>query len=173
MIHIRMVLDAGRNVAQGFIFAWRLSRTDQIGINALYCPELLVRAALNDLPAIEDYDFIAIADRAQAMRHNQTCAASPFDIFIDVVLRDGVQRGGRFIQDENRRMQGERPGNFQTLTLAGAKIGAVFGDCTAIALSSRQNVVVDARVLRRLNHGIFGRRIVPERQVVAHRPFEQ
>ena len=50
---------------------------------------------------------------------------------VDVVLGDGVERGGRFIQHQHRRILVQRTGQHQPLGLPAGQLDTVFVDLPA------------------------------------------
>ena len=70
-----------------------------------------MRAALADLAVVEDEDHVGRADRGETMRDDDR--RPPFhqrlNRFLDQPLRLGVDRRGGFVEDQNRRIERQRP----------------------------------------------------------------
>jgi hypothetical protein len=61
-----------------------------------------VGATLDDLATFEHDDFIAVANRAQAMCDDDAGAAAPPQVVVDRLLGDRIERGSRLVQNEDR-----------------------------------------------------------------------
>src|SRR5436309_8426701 len=83
---------------------------EELRVAATEVDELVVRPALDDAALVEDIDAIRRTDAREAVRdeeHRPTAeeVAHPRE---EVVLRARVERGGRLVQDDERRVAKER-----------------------------------------------------------------
>lgn len=78
-------------------------------------------AALYNFSAMQHQNLIRIANGRQAMGDNEGGAAPFYDLerILDQRLGLRVDISGRFIQNENSRIERERPGEGDQLPLAG------------------------------------------------------
>src|SRR5689334_4394411 len=95
---------------------------DQPGIWAIGLVHRVMRAALHDLAPFQDDDLITIADRAQAVRDDQTGTATPPEVVVDDLLGDGIEGAGCLVENQKCRVGCQRTGNFQTLALPAAQV---------------------------------------------------
>ena len=63
---------------------------------------------------------------------------------------DRIERGGRLVEHEDRRIADQRARDLDALALAAAEIGAAFVDMAIVVAGPRRDVVVDGGVLQRL-----------------------
>ena len=75
-------------------------------------------------------------------------------------LRDAVKRRGRFIQNENRRILQEDPGNRNSLLLSARKKDSALSDVRLKPVRHRGNILRKLRLRGRLHH-LFHRGIQP------------
>src|SRR5690606_30684742 len=69
--------------------AWPSFRGDQVAVRRRRAHELLVRAAVDDAPRIEQDDLVAISDRAEPVGDDQARAATAAQVVIDRLLQIG------------------------------------------------------------------------------------
>ena len=110
-------------------------------------------AALNDLPAVEHHDLVAVANRAQAMRHDQAGAAPSAKRLVDRPLGQRVERAGRFVEHEQHRITGQGARDLQALKLAAAEVAPTLFDDLVVAARPRDDLGMDRGVLRRPDDG--------------------
>ena len=81
--------------------------------------QIAVRATLDDLAVIHNYDQIAHGDRAQAMGDDEARSPGqqPPDGFLDQLLRMRVDVARRLVQDQDARIGHQRPCKGQQLPL--------------------------------------------------------
>ena len=84
-----------------------------------------------------------------------------------------VQRRGRLVQNQHRRVLQDRARNRQPLPLAAGEAEALLADHRVVALRHLQDEVVRQRGLRRFYHARERHIRLPVRDVVAHRVVEQ
>src|SRR5262245_59304635 len=95
--------------------------------------KLFMRAALGDLPTVEDDDLVAVADRAQAVGDDDARAAAATDAGVDRGFGGAVERARGFVEDEDARVVDEAAGDLEPLPLTAAEIRARLGDQPVIA----------------------------------------
>ena len=68
--------------------------------------QLVVRAALDDLTIFQHHDGVGVADGGETVRDDKggTVGHQAIHAVLDVPLGARVDRGGRLIEDENRRL---------------------------------------------------------------------
>src|SRR5437763_10507229 len=95
----------------------------EVGIEAARIEQLIVRSALNRATIVEDDDLVGVDDGRQAMSDHDRSPAfgHPVERLLDRLLSPAVERGGRLVQDQDRR---------------GFEQGA--GDRNALFLSARE-----------------------------------
>ena len=81
----------------------------------------------DDSSFLDDGDGFGVADGAQAVSddHGGPISHDPVERFLDDVLGLGVQRAGRFVEEENSRVLEDRPGNGDPLLLAAGELSPV------------------------------------------------
>ena len=99
-------------------FHLRLHRFNEPAIGPVRLDHFLVGAALHHFTTFQDDNFIGIADRAEAVSHNQAGDAAPAQAVIHVFFAVGIERTGGFIENENARVVDQRAGDLQALPLA-------------------------------------------------------
>jgi hypothetical protein len=100
---------------------------EQLGIHAGVRDELVVAAVLDDPPAVENKDVVGIADGVVPMRDQQhgPAAVQLPDAGEQVMLSPRVQRRGGLVQDDQRSVADERPGQRDPLPLAHGQVGPI------------------------------------------------
>ena len=130
-------------------------------------------APLGHLPAIEQDDFLTIADRAQTMGDDDAGAAALAQMVIDLLLCNRVEGSGRFIEHNHARVLHEGASNLEALALSATEIRPLLGNGAVIATRTGGNLVVDMRVLRRTDHRIPVDGCIPQSEVLVDGAFEQ
>ena len=76
----------------------------QLGVDFVALDQFIVRAFLGNVAIFEDDDLVRVTDGAQAVRDGDDGAAlhQAFERFHHDFFRLGVERGRRFVEDENR-----------------------------------------------------------------------
>ena len=88
-------------------------------IQRIVIHQLLMRTQRHQLAVIDHRNPISVFHRGQAVRDNQ-CGASRHQAgqgLLYQVLTFGIQRTGGLIEQQDRRIHQQRPGNCQSLTL--------------------------------------------------------
>ena len=83
-----------------------------------------MRAAFHHPAAVEHEDLVGVADGAQAMRRGQAAASPVADGEVDLPLHQGIERGGRLVQDQRRGVARRGAGNLHALALPAAEVAA-------------------------------------------------
>ena len=93
---------------------------NQVGKSASACNQFGEAAALHHAPLVEHQDFIGIAHGRQAMRDDECRPARHQGLqrLPDARLGRRIQRTGRFVEYQDRRILQQCPGDRQSLTLA-------------------------------------------------------
>src|SRR4029077_7434572 len=99
-------------------------------VNSALREEFLMRALFAQASFVKDEDAVGVLNGAEAVRDNQGGAAGEQAIerFANQQLRLGVHAGGRFVEDEEARIVGQRAGKIDELALADGKGGAALVD---------------------------------------------
>jgi hypothetical protein len=129
--------------------------------------QLLVRAHLAQLPFVHDQDHLGALDCRQAVRDKYAGAA--FDHALEgpanAQFRVGIDAGGRFVQDENTGIVGQRAGKINELLLARRqRVAALLHrliELAGQALDEIQNI----DIARGLDKTGFGDGFVPQADV--------
>ena len=108
----------------------------QVIIHSLFCHQFIMGALLDNFTVTDHGNFIRILDGGKAMGHHQCCTA--FAEFIQGLLDQDlcgiVQRAGCFIQNQNRRILQENPGNGKALFLPAGETNPPFADIRIISV---------------------------------------
>ena len=108
----------------------------QVIIHALLRHQFFMGTLLNNFTVTDHGNFIRILDGGKAMGHNQ--GGAPFAEFIQCLLDQDlcgiVQRAGCFIQNQDRRILQENPGNGKALFLPAGETNPPFADIRIISV---------------------------------------
>ena len=100
-------------------------------------------AALDDAPAGQHDDLVAIADGAQAVGDDQAGAAPTAEVVVDDGLGLGVQGAGGLVEHQQAGIADQRPGDLQPLPLAAGEVPGSLGDDRVVAAPPPQQVAMD------------------------------
>src|SRR5438309_8240469 len=102
----------------------------QLGVEAAFVEELIMGAALDDLPLVEHDDLVGFDDgRKPVGDHDRRPAFGDLvERFLDGLLSAAVERAGRFVEHEDRRVLEQRAGDRDPLLLAARKLEATLAD---------------------------------------------
>src|SRR6266566_658325 len=92
-----------------------LLHCDQRPILPLKVLQLVMRATLHDHAAVQHDDLVAVANRAEPVRHDETGAAAPAQIVVNQAFGRGIECTGRFIEDEEGGVIHKGARDFQPL----------------------------------------------------------
>jgi hypothetical protein len=125
----------------------------QLGIDAgRLREEILVTADLGHPAALERHDGVGPADGRQAVRDDER-GAVPHQVGQRVLhqqLRLGVERRGRFVQDQDRRVLQQRARDGQALALPARQPLAALADARLVPVRAALDELVRVRRARRL-----------------------
>src|SRR5205814_9926241 len=107
-------------------------------------------AALHDRAALHDDDFVAVADRAGAVRDDDRGAAAAAHALVDQHLGRRVEGAGRLVHHHDGGLADQGPRDLQALALPAAEVAAAFLDARLIAPFAGGDHLVD--------RGVTGRR---------------
>src|SRR5258706_2093609 len=97
--------------------------------------QLVVRAHLRDPSIVEDNDLVSVANRTQAMRDDER--RLPCENLLQVALNDplglGIERRGRFVENQDARIVQDRPRDHYALFLSTAQAGAALADLRVVS----------------------------------------
>src|SRR6266481_9986551 len=107
------MLDVGGNS-----FVAELQRVETV-IRATPLEEFTVRSALDDLPLVEYENQVGVHDGRETVSDDEhrSSGEQTIDGLLNETLRFSIERGRRFIEDEQRRIDEKRASNRQSLTL--------------------------------------------------------
>ena len=99
-------------------------------IDAAFCQQLFMCAALGNVLVIDDDDFIGIADGGKAVGDGDggTILRQFFQAFLDMAFAFVIESACRLIQNQNRRILKEYPGDRNPLLLSAGKPCAPLAD---------------------------------------------
>ena len=127
-------------------------------IEALLPDELVVRATLSDAAVFQHENLVGLADGAEPVRDDKRRATDhqPFKRLLNEPLGGGVDTGGGFIENQNRRIGQQRARDADALFLAHTKLHAAFAHACFVALVQRTNELMTIRGAR----GCFNGRVI-------------
>src|SRR5437016_1527594 len=99
-----------------------LGGLDQALVRSVNPHHLIVGSPLNDLATIENNDFIAVADGAQAMGDDDAGGSPASQAIVDHLLRARVERRGCLVQNYNPGIRNQCASDLHSLPLAPAEI---------------------------------------------------
>ena len=96
----------------------------EVGIEPLPLQKLHVRPPLDDPPAVHHHDQVAVEHRREPMRDDQRGAAArePVEGVADQRLALGVERRGRLVEEQDRRVAQDGAGDREALALAAGEL---------------------------------------------------
>ena len=132
-------------------------------------------ALLDDLAILHHEDRVGVADRRQPVGDHEARAigAQSGHGVLDEHLGARVDRARRLVEDENRRIGEECPGDRHELALTGAEVAALIIDDGVVAVGKRVDEAVDVADPRRLDDLLLGCAMGAVGDVVADGPAEQ
>src|SRR5690606_3562940 len=118
----------------------------EAGVEAAALEELVVRALLAQLAAVEDEDAVGVLDGGEAMGDDDGGAAAHEGVerMLDLALERGVDGAGGLVEDEDERVEGERAGEGEELALADGEGGAALADGLGVAAGELLDEAVGA-----------------------------
>jgi hypothetical protein len=112
--------------------------------------QVVMAAALDDLAGLHHKDRVGVHDRMQAMGDHDRGAvlAEVLDRFLNLPFRFRIERGGRFIEQDDRRVLDQRARDRDALALAPRQLRAVLANRRIVAERKAHDEVVGACRLR-------------------------
>ena len=134
-----------------------------------------MRAALREVPLVEDDQAVRVAQRRETVRDGEGRAVlrELVDRVLDQLFRLGVERGGRFVEDQDLRVVDQRAGDRHSLTFTAGEGIALLADHCVVAVREIHDEVVRVRHLRRLDDFLVGGVGLRVLDVVADRAGEE
>ena len=134
-----------------------------------------MRADLDDAAAVEHDDLVGVAHGREPVRDRdrRPPLGEPLERLLHRALGLRVERRGRLVEDEDRRVAQDRPRDRDALLLAAREAVAALADDRVVALGQRGDQLVDLRRARGLLDLLVGRLRAREAEVVAHGRVEE
>ena len=138
--------SSGRRGFRRRLFFGRLARPHR-GVAALVGEQHRVGPLLDDDARLQHHDPVGIRDGGEAVGDGDDRAALPHleEAVLDVALGLGVERRGRLVEDEDRRVLEERPRDPDALLLTARELQPAFADRGLVTLGQREDEIVDLR----------------------------
>ena len=135
----------------------------------------MVRAALDDDAVVEHDDLVGADDGGEPVRDDQRGAVvrDLFERVLDFALGVAVERGGRLVEQQDRRRLQDGAGDGDALLLAAGKLQAALADLGLVAVRRHADEIVDLGEPRRLLDLGIGRLPAAVADVVADGVVEQ
>ena len=97
----------------------------ELGIDAAVLDQFLMRARLDDPALVEDDKPVHLGQRRQAMRNgdHRLAVHQREEVFLDRRFHFGIERRGRLVEHQNRRVLEQDAGDSDALALASGQIG--------------------------------------------------
>ena len=113
-----------------------LGSSEHLDVARLGGHELDVRAVGDDPAAFDEHDAVGEADRRQPVRDHERGAAGQQrpERVVDVLLDLHVDRAGRVVEDEDRRVGQQGAGDRDPLALASGQVVAALADDGVVAI---------------------------------------
>src|SRR5437867_11500442 len=109
--------------------------------------QVMVRSALDDAAAVEHENLISVNDGRQAVRDDEHGAAGeqPVDGLLDKALGLGVERRGRLIEYEDRRIDEQRTSDGDSLSLSARETSAALAEDGLVSVGKLADEAVRVR----------------------------
>jgi hypothetical protein len=170
---LRPFLRIQRTAASAFAPIRHRLGLDQFGIAAIKRHKLGMPAPLNWDAAFQDDDLVAVADRAEPVGDNHQRGPARLDVLHDRRFCRGVERARRFVHNYDARFGRDSSSDFEPLALAAGKVASAFLHNAVVVAGADGNHLMDFCVVRSLDHLGFGQCVIPKREIVPDRAFEQ
>ena len=127
----------------GELFQFECAGVELI-VGALFGDQFVVVAALDNVAVIQNHDAVGVHDGAEAVGDDEdrTALHQSVHAVLNQLLGTGIDGGGCFVQNHDRRIGHGRTGNGDQLTLALRKACAVAGELGVIALGQTGDEIV-------------------------------
>src|SRR5581483_11476320 len=115
---------------------WRKLRLDQFGKESALADQLVERAGLDDASLAKHQNARGVADGAEPVRDHEGGAALHHLVerHVEAGFGQRIERAGRFVEDEDRRVLEQRAGDGEALALAAGQQPAALADAGLEAL---------------------------------------
>ncbi len=122
----------------------------QLGEDPAALDQLGVGADLGDPALVEDEDAVGLAQGGQTVSDQDDGAvgAGGVDGILHPSLTLVIQRGGPLVEDQDRRVLEEDPGQGNPLSLASGEVLAPLGHRSLVSARHLHDLLMDARQLR-------------------------
>ena len=109
-----------------------------------------MRPRFGDLAGLDGDDAVALPHRRQAVGDDDHGAPlrDARQVILDDLFAFGVQRRGRFVEDQDTRIVDQRAGNGDALALAARQVAAALVDDRVIAVGELEDELMCASQLR-------------------------
>ena len=116
----------------------------ELVVEALLREQLVVRSLLDQLAVVQDEDQVGVADRGQPVGDHERGAAlhQVLERVEDHGLGLGVDRGGRLVEDQDRRVLDEGARHADALALAARELCAPLAELGLVAVRQARDEVV-------------------------------
>ncbi len=144
---MRSARDRGRDGSVGILL--KLQAVER-GVAAAAAQQLLVAAGLDDLARLDHQDAVRVHDGGEPVRdHDGGAALAELgDRLLHVPLGFGIERGGRFIEQDDGRVLDQRARDGDALALAAGELGAVLADRRVVVAREGHDEVMRVRGAR-------------------------
>ena len=117
-------------------FCALLLQPPHLRVMAIPLEQLRMAAALDDAAGIHHQDLVGVHHRRQPVRDHQRGAADrdAVEFGLDRFLAFGIQRRGRLVEDQDRRILQQRARDRDALLLAAGQFQAAFADRSVVAV---------------------------------------
>ncbi|MDT4855897.1 hypothetical protein FQZ97_902700 [compost metagenome] len=107
--------------------------------------QLGMRAGFHDAALVQDQAAVRTDDAGQPVRQDQRRAAGhqPVERLLDERFVFGVDRGQRFVQDQDGGVAQQGAGDRHALALAAGQLEAALADAGGVAVGQRHDEIVD------------------------------
>ena len=125
-------------------------QAEERGVAAAAAQQFVVPAALDDLAALDHQDGVGMHDGVQAVRDHDGGAvlAEMLDRLLHLLFGFGIERGGGFVEQDDRRVLDQRARDRDALALAAGQLRAVLADRRVVAEREAHDEIMRAGGLR-------------------------
>ena len=127
-----------------FLVVEQAAGAQQRGEAAIVGGKLVEPAGFDDAALVHEDDAVGVAHGGEPVRDDEGGAAIAqlVDRQLDALLGFDVERAGRFVEHQDRRILEDRAGDGDALALAAGKLRAALADHRIVARAFRQDEVV-------------------------------
>ena len=145
------------------------------GVAAALAQQLVVPAGFDDHAVLHHQDAVGVGDGVQPVRDHERGAvlAQMRHRILHQPLGFRIERGGRLVEQDDRRVLDQRARDRDALALAAGKLGAALADQGVVAFGKAGDEFVGVGGLGGGDDLLLGRAGLADRDVVADRAVEQ